>query len=595
MVSVMNSLLRSLVISCLVTLMVVSAFSGVIALAYVEKLPTPRESDLLGLKVVELTNPIQNEVIKWFGIINEVSVLATVPKDGYYSLFLNNSGEHVGTHVDAPVHFYYDGLFINELPLDVLYGVAVVIDARKYVSHPNDTITMSELMDWERSVGVEIPKGSIVLLYTGWANYWGLYTSWDQYWSVARGWPGLSPDAARYLVSKGIIGVGIDTLSIDPAPATNFPAHYILTEANIYIIENINTNLEKLANNVVFLLLAPMKTKYGSAGPGLELLAIYDPNADMHHNLLLASMIKASLDQAEKYDLAFTVENGMPAWFTIWRGFKTLGTPKEMITKYGAYYGSLTMNEHTGTHMDAPAHFAVGVWRIDEVPLDRFWGRAVIMDMRPYIRHPNYSITAEDIKSWEEKTGIRIGRGDIVLVYTGWARYWGTYKTWDEYWNTIGKGFPGLSPDAAKYLVSKGIKGIALDTLSVDPPPQAIDFPAHKVIVSANIWIGENYNLAILPKKDTTAFILSLPAMIVKEGSGAPARPILIYNFNLESILYQYKALKSLMINEGNVKPSSTSTPTTKTLLSNNVLLALSLIIAFTTILYISAHRKTNI
>lgn len=338
-----------------------------------------------------------------------------------------------------------------------------------------------------------------------------------------------------------------------------------------------------------------MKTKYGSAGPGLELLAIYDPNADIHHNLLLASMIKASLDQAEKYDLAFTVENGMPAWFTIWRGFKTLGTPKEMITKYGAYYGSLTMNEHTGTHMDAPAHFAVGVWRIDEVPLDRFWGRAVIMDMRPYIRHPNYSITAEDIKSWEEKTGIRIGRGDIVLIYTGWARYWGTYKTWDEYWNTIGKGFPGLSPDAAKYLVSKDIKGIALDTLSVDPPPQAIDFPAHKIIVSANIWIGENYNLAILPKKDTTAFILSLPAMIVKEGSGAPARPILIYNFNLESILYQYKALKSLMINEGNVKPSSTSTPTTKTLLSNNVLLALSLIIAFTTILYISAHRKTNI
>ena len=593
MVFDMKFLLRSLTLSCLTILITVSALSGVVSLAYVEKLPTPRESDLLGLKVIELTNPIQNEVIKWFGIINEVSVLATVPKDGYYSLFLNNSGEHVGTHVDAPVHFYYDGLFVNELPLDILYGVAVVVDARKYISHPNDTITMNELMDWERTVGVEIPKGSIVLIYTGWANYWGLYTSWDQYWSIARGWPGLSPDAARYLVSKGIVGVGVDTLSIDPAPAMNFPAHYILTEANIYIIENINTNLEKLANNAVFLLLAPMKTKYGSAGPGLELLAIYDPNADIRLNLLLANMIKTSLDQAEKYDLAFTVENGMPAWFTIWRGFKTLGTPKEMISTYAAYYGFLTMNEHIGTHMDAPAHFAVGVWRIDEIPLDRFWGRAVIMDMRPYVRHPNYSITVEDIKSWEGKTGIRISRDDIVLIYTGWARYWGTYKTWDEYWNAIGKGFPGLSPEAAEYLVSKGIKGIALDTLSVDPPTQAVDFPAHKILVNANIWIGENYNLAVLPRRDTTAFILSLPAMIVKEGSGAPARPILIYNFNLESIVNQYKALKNLMFNADNVKESSVNT-TTKSLLNSNVILALSLVLAFTTILYISTHRKSK-
>ncbi len=585
--------LRNLILSYLITIIIISAFSGIISSAYVEKLPTPRESDLLGLKVIELTNPIQNEVIKWFGVINEVSVLATVPKDGYYVLFLNNSGEHVGTHVDAPVHFYYDGLFINELPLDVLYGVAVVIDARKYVSHPNDTITMNELMDWERSVGVSIPKGSIVLLYTGWASYWGLYTSWDQYWSIARGWPGLSPDAARYLVSKGIVGVGIDTLSIDPAPAMNFPAHYILTEANIYIIENINTNLEKLADNAVFLLLAPMKTKYGSAGPGLELLAIYDPNADIHLNLLLASMIKASLDQVEKFDLAFTVENGIPAWFTIWRGFKTLGTPKEMISTYGAYYGFLTMNEHTGTHMDAPAHFAVGVWRIDEVPLDRFWGRAVIMDMRPYIRHPNYSITVEDIKSWEEKTGIRIGRNDIVLVYTGWARYWGTYRTWDEYWNTIGRGFPGLSPDAARYLVNKGIKGIALDTLSVDPPTQAVDFPAHKILVNANIWIGENYNLAILPKKDTTAFILSLPAMLVKEGSGAPARPILIYNFNLESIVNQYKALKNLLYSENNVKTLTTAA-TSGSLLSSHAVLALSLVLAFTSVLFITVYYRNK-
>ncbi|MEM2757665.1 MAG: cyclase family protein, partial [Sulfolobales archaeon] len=124
------------------------------------------------------------------------------------------------------------------------------------------------------------------------------------------------------------------------------------------------------------------------------------------------------------------------------------------------------------------------------------------------------------------------------------------YTSWDQYWS-IANGWPGLSPDAARYLVSKEVKGIGVDTLSIDPPPQAVDFPVHKIIVNANIWIGENFNLAILSKKDATAYIISLPAMIVKEGSGAPARPVLIYNFNLESILNTYNALKQTLNDEG--------------------------------------------
>ncbi len=337
----------------------------------------------------------------------------------------------------------------------------------------------------------------------------------------------------------------MDTLSIDPAPAMNFPAHQVITEANVYIIENLNTNLERLADNAAFLIIAPLKTEKGSAGPGLEVLAFYDPDVSIHLNMVLANLMKMSFDLADKYDLALLVRNGMPAWFTIWSGFSREGTPEEMIKKYSAYYGSLTMNENTGTHMDAPAHFAVNVWRINEIPLDRFWGRAVIMDMSSYIKHSNYSITAGDIKSWEEKTGIVISKGDIVLINTGWIRYWGVYKSWSEYWSKSGKGFPGITPEAAEYLVRKGVKGIALDVLSIDPPPQTVDFPVHKIVVSNNIWIGENFNFAILPKMNTTAFIFSLPAMIVKEGSGAPARPILIYNFNLESIINTYKAIKA--------------------------------------------------
>jgi len=68
-----------------------------------------------------------------FGIVREVKTVATVPTHGYYALLLNSSSEHTGTHVDASVHFNANGWFINEAPLDRLYGVSLVIDARKYI------------------------------------------------------------------------------------------------------------------------------------------------------------------------------------------------------------------------------------------------------------------------------------------------------------------------------------------------------------------------------------------------------------------------------------------------------------------------------
>ncbi|MEM1679875.1 MAG: cyclase family protein [Sulfolobales archaeon] len=231
---------------------------------------------------------------------------------------------------------------------------------------------------------------------------------------------------------------------------------------------------------------------------------------------------------------------------------------------------------------NSPVHFNPHGLFINELPLNRLYGVGIVIDVRKYISHPNDTITMSELMDWGRSKGVEIPKGSIVILYTGWANYWGLYTSWDQYWS-IARGWPGLSPDVAKYLVSKGIKGIALDVLSVDPPPQAVDFPAHKVIVSANIWIGENFNLAILPKKDTTAYIFSLPAMIVKEGSGAPARPILIYNFDLESLLNTYKALKYVVadVNEG----SSTTSSNLKQLPSLSLLMLSSILMLVTIVL----------
>ncbi|MEM2157658.1 MAG: hypothetical protein QXO72_01425, partial [Sulfolobales archaeon] len=75
---------KNLIMLILLAVLLTSCMADILLSAYVEKLPSYRESTLLGLKVIELTNPIQNEIIKWFGVVNEVSTIATVPVDGYY-------------------------------------------------------------------------------------------------------------------------------------------------------------------------------------------------------------------------------------------------------------------------------------------------------------------------------------------------------------------------------------------------------------------------------------------------------------------------------------------------------------------------------
>ncbi|MCA0931160.1 cyclase family protein [Lutimonas saemankumensis] len=203
-------------------------------------------------------------------------------------------------------------------------------------------------------------------------------------------------------------------------------------------------------------------------------------------------------------------------------------------TDKGYYYAANNFStaEHGGTHIDAPIHFAKGAQTVDEIPLERLIGKAVKVDISSNAMNNNdYLISVDDFLNWEKEHNMTIPEKAIVLLQTGHAEY---YPQKEKYLGTDQRGndaiallhFPGLSPQAAAWLVKeRNINAIGIDTPSIDFG-QSQDFQSHVILLSENIPAFENLtNLNQLP--DTDFEIIALP-MKIKGGSGAPLRIIAI-------------------------------------------------------------------
>jgi len=203
------------------------------------------------------------------------------------------------------------------------------------------------------------------------------------------------------------------------------------------------------------------------------------------------------------------------------------------VTPQGYYYAAnnFATSEHGGTHIDAPVHFAKGHRSVDQIPLDQLMGDAIVVDVTAACAtQPDYRVTTDDFTAWERTNG-QIPDGAIVLLRTGYARFWPDAAT---YLGTAEHGadavaklhFPGLHPDAAKWLAeSRRIKAIGLDTASIDYGQSAL-FESHRILYERDIPAFEN--LAALDRVPVKgAVIVALP-MKIKGGSGAPLRAVAI-------------------------------------------------------------------
>jgi kynurenine formamidase len=188
-------------------------------------------------------------------------------EDGYLSYGLSMP-EHIGTHVDAPRHFWRSGRSVERLTLEELTGRAVVINViEESRRNPDYELTLDDLRAWERRYG-PIGKNSIVILRTGWESKWYRprdFLNRDK--MGVRHSPGFSCDVVDYLAhNRAVRALGTDTLSIDPGRSEAFCAHKALLKTDKYAIEGL-TNLEKLPPQGATIIVSPLKIAGGSGAP----------------------------------------------------------------------------------------------------------------------------------------------------------------------------------------------------------------------------------------------------------------------------------------------------------------------------------------
>jgi kynurenine formamidase len=191
------------------------------------------------------------------------------------------------------------------------------------------------------------------------------------------------------------------------------------------------------------------------------------------------------------------------------------------VEKNGYFTRSFWMLEHYGTHLDAPAHFPPGKTTVDEIPARKFFGPAVVLDVRTEAaKDADYLLPAARVEVWEKQHG-RIPEGAIVLLRTGWASRWPDAQ---KYRNQDAQGkmhFPGYSVEAAKLLIERKASGLGCDTLSIDYGASA-DFPVHHVALGAGLYQLENLaDMSEVP--ESGAFLIVAPIKL-EGGSGGAVR-----------------------------------------------------------------------
>jgi len=166
----------------------------------------------------------------------EIKPTATLSADGHINSYLK-SGLHVGTHIDAPLHFIGDGKKISEMPVHQFFGRGRLVDAR-------GELTIHEgLLD-----KIDLKANDIVLVMTGMSKDYKTPKYFKNY-------PEVTEDFAQKLVDKGISMLGLDTCSPDKEP---YDIHKMLLGNNILIIENL-TNLDALVGAEFSVIALPLK------------------------------------------------------------------------------------------------------------------------------------------------------------------------------------------------------------------------------------------------------------------------------------------------------------------------------------------------
>ncbi len=228
--------------------------------------------------------------------------------------------------------------------------------------------------------------------------------------------------------------------------------------------------------------------------------------------------------QIRVVDLTHPLDDRSPYWPEGVSESPFHATVVATIDHQGRFARSLTLPEHFGTHVDAPAHFDAKGMTVDRLPLTGLLSEAVVVDVSRAVQSdPDYLVRIRDLDRWVKAHGA-FPRGAVVFFRTGWGARWPSQK---DYMNQDVQGvlhFPGLSVEAARYLLAQAHPvAIGIDTPSVDYGPSK-GFEVHHVTMSSGLYHLENVaNLDQLPPRG--ACVIALP-LNLRDGSGSPARVV---------------------------------------------------------------------
>ena len=182
--------------------------------------------------------------------------------------------------------------------------------------------------------------------------------------------------------------------------------------------------------------------------------------------------------------------------------------PKFSIAKDGFFANEVTFDEHTGTHLDAPAHFVANAVTADKLPADKFLAPlAVISIADRAAKDADALLSVDDVLAWEKQHG-RLPAGAFVAMHSGWDA---KVATADRFLNKDAKGTmhaPGFSEEVARFLVKeRDIVGAGVDTLSLDAA-SASRFVAHLALLGAGKYGVELLaNLGTVPPSGATIIV----------------------------------------------------------------------------------------
>lgn len=202
-------------------------------------------------------------------------------------------------------------------------------------------------------------------------------------------------------------------------------------------------------------------------------------------------------------DLTHLMTNDMP----VYPGSKTHNIKQVNNVKTDGYAQThFSIYSHLGTHIDAPAHMLENANWLNDFPIDKFVSPGLVIDCT---KITNNLIEIETLRHYARQ----LMQVDYALLYTGWDKNWGSEKYFID--------LPALSDDAAEYLSEFQLKGLGVDTISVDKV-ESESLSVHKILMQQDLIIVENLtNLKHLVGKE---FLFSCAPLKYENSDGSPVR-----------------------------------------------------------------------